>query len=259
MTEKEIIKNLKGLKDEINPDKSWVNSTKSQILKDAFSHKEENIFDESEAFSSEKNERIRFASIFNSSVFQRKAVATALASVIIMIGLFGFAEQSVPGDTLYSLKKLKEQGAAMLVSEVDRPLYELERANKRLDEMEKIVRNNQTENLASAVDEYEESVHSASEEIKKANPNKETTDKIVMQTEQLKENESKIEAETNASLKGTEEINESLETYYKKEIKRLIKDLKERSLTEEKRKNLEEAEKLLDEGEYEKALEKILY
>ena len=238
MTEKEIINNLKELKGEVQPDKEWVNVTKTQI------------FNESEVFSGEENNKIRFTSIFNLGSFQKRAVATALASIIIVIGLFGFAERSVPGDSFYALKKLKEEGAAMLVSSVDRPLYELERANRRLEEMEKIVHNNQTENLAPAINEYKESVHSASEEIKNADPDKETTDKIVMQSQKLKEIEREIENQIQASI-GGQELDKSLIVYYKKSLKELINDLKDRSLTKDKRKNLEEAEEILNQEDLE--------
>jgi len=231
MTEKELINNLKELKAEVQPDKEWVNVTKTQI------------FNESEVFSGEENNKIRFTSIFNLGSFQKRAVATALASIIIVIGLFGFAERSVPGDSFYALKKLKEEGAAMLVSSVDRPLYELERANRRLEEMEKIVHNNETENLAPAINEYKESVHSASEEIKKADPNKETVDKIAKEIEDLKENESKFEAQTYTSLGGG--VTEADQELKKKRIETLIDDLNKRSLTEKQKEALKEVKEML--------------
>jgi len=231
MTEKELINNLKELKAEVQPDKEWVNVTKTQI------------FNESEVFSGEENNKIRFTSIFNLGSFQKRAVATALASIIIVIGLFGFAERSVPGDSFYALKKLKEEGAAMLVSSVDRPLYELERANRRLEEMEKIVHNNQTENLAPAINEYKESVHSASEEIKNADPDKETVDKIAKEIEDLKENESKFEAQTYTSLGGG--VTEADQELKKKRIETLIDDLNKRSLTEKQKEALEKVKEML--------------
>lgn len=247
MTEKELINNLKELKGEVQPDKGWVNSVKSQI------------FDESEAFSSEENERVTFASIFSSSLFQRKAVATALASVIIMIGLFGFADRSVPGDTLYSLKRLKEQGAAMLVAEVDRPLYELERANKRLEEMEKIVRNNETENLAPAISEYKDSLKEV--ENITSNQDSKITEEEREAIDNLEQRENEMEEWLNNSLgskKTFQEIRYNLDRKQTREIlDNVIEFYEGRSKTENQKEILDEIKEHFENEEYEKALMKL--
>ena len=55
--------------------------------------------------------------------------------MVILIGVFGFAQNSVPGDSFFSLKKIAEKGTAVFVSEKGQAKHDLEVAGKRLDDL----------------------------------------------------------------------------------------------------------------------------
>ena len=125
MTEKQFIAKIKELK-QIKPKENWVYFTKDQILN------ENNLI-------SEKNPEFSFSFISfikeiqrgERFVFRHKPAFAFLTVLAIFIGVFGFTQNSVPGDSLFSLKKIAEQGQSVFISEKNQPKHNLEIVNKR--------------------------------------------------------------------------------------------------------------------------------
>jgi len=234
MQEADLVKKIQELK-KIKPRKDWVVLTKSQIL-----GKEPTYRDRVSAV----------LEVFPRIIFQYKPAFATLIIVGVLVGAFGFAQNSLPGNFLYSLKKITEKSQAVFVSETERSNFQLGLVNKRLEELNKIAETNQVENLAPALNEFQANISQAAKEIIKS---KEINVKeIVQQTEKLKENKQKIEA-LGVVIGESEELDNALSQL----VGREIKDLKNRTLTEDQEKLLAEAKEDFEAGNFNEALEKI--
>jgi len=228
MTETELIKKLKKLK-EIEPRKDWVLSTKSQILgKEA---------------------------TFELFPFFKPAYA-GLFCFLILISLFEFSQNALPGEMLFPMKMLVEKSQAVFVSKNEKPKVQLELANKRLEELTEIAQTNQVKKLAPALKAYQMSVAQVTKDLEKmttTTPDREVIKEIARKTQQLEENKRILER--TYGIAGLEVEDESNPT--KLVVELLIKDLIGRPLTEEQQKIFEEA--ILDfvAGKYSEALIKI--
>jgi len=248
MEEKKLIGQIRELR-QIKPNKDWVALTKSRILGE---------------------KKIELTPIFLSSVghylrlfFGWRPIYAGLIIVFVLFGLFGFAQNSLPGDPLYPIKKISERAQAVFVSEEEKPAFQLKLANERLEELAKIVEANQMKKLASAINEVQASIAQTSQNLREVKePEKEKIAKtIVEQTQKLKGTKQKIE-EVLATKIGTEEsekeLEEALIPYYKIVAGSQIKDLEERTLTEEQEDILTQAKEDYEAGNYFDALIKIL-
>jgi len=227
MTEKELIGKIRELR-QIKPRKDWVSLTKSQVL----------------------GESARGRASVSFFPFWKPALATVTAFGILF-GVFSFAQNSLPGDILYSIKKITEKSQAVFVSEKELPKYNLEIANKRLDELNEIAQTNQVKKLASAISEFQVNMSEAAKSLSEVKG--QGVEKIVAQTKKLEENKQKVE-EVLATKIETEKFDNALSQLVESEIK----DLESRTLTEEQKLLLEEAKADFSAGNYSQALEKIL-
>ena len=225
MTEKELIGKIRELR-QIRPSQDWVSLTKIQILGDV-----------------EVKPQPFYFPFF-------KPVYAGLI-VVVLFGLFGFAQNSLPGDILYPIKKITEKSQAVFVSEKELPKYNLEIANKRLDELNEIAQTNQVKKLASAISEFQTNMSEAAKSLAKVKG--QDVEKIVAQTKKLEENKKKVENVLATKIE-TEEYDDALAQL----VESQIKDLEERTLTEEQTKLLVEAKELYQAGSFTEALEKIL-
>ena len=188
-----------------------------------------------------------FSSIFQIS-FQHKPAFATLVVLLVLIGVFGFSQKSVPGDSLFSIKKITEQSETFFVSLGEKARINLETANKRLDDLEKIAEGNQIKKLAPAITEYQQSVSRAAESLTQAEPKE-----IVEQVKKLEEKADKIKS-YGIEIGESEELNKALAQVVEKEIK----DLEEKTLTEEQENAFQEIKADYEAGKYSQALEKIL-
>lgn len=87
------------------------------------------------------------------------ALAAAAAAVAAISGLGGFSDRSNPGDTLYAVKRAKEDAQlALTPSEVNKGVRELQYAAKRLSEADAVVRDDQSVgSLLTEMDAFTES------------------------------------------------------------------------------------------------------
>lgn len=232
MTEKELITKIRQLR-QVSPRKDWVVLTKNRI----FTEQEEQI-----SFS----ETIKGFKL----IFRLKPAFVFLVLILILIGTLGFAQTSVPGDLLYSLRKATENVQKAFVAEED---FNIKNTNRRLDDLAKIAQTNSAKNLAPAINEYKASILEVAKSLTKAEENKKNIKEIVKEVQKIEERTAKIKS-LGIEIGGNEELDLALVKLISSEIK----DLENRILTEEQFKLLEEVKKDVEEGNYAKALEKVL-
>lgn len=241
MTEKQLIAKIKKLK-QIKPKEDWVYFTKNQILGETLKSEKTRL--SLVTFIKEIQRGERF-------VFRHKPAFAFLTVLAIFIGLFGFTQNSVPGDSLFVLKKIAEQSQAVFISQKDQPKHDLEIANKRLDDLFKIAEENEVANLAPAINEYQETVSKAAESLAKAdNPD---IKKIAKAIKELEEKE-KIVKSLGIEIGEVEELNNVLASIVEVEII----ELEDRELTLEQEEVLIKIKQDYETGDYSDALENIL-
>ena len=262
-TEKQIISKLQELR-QIKPSNDWVVFTKEQIFEDVRNralHTTSNFSFISFIKEIQKGERFtrlnpakrefrQRRNYLTGLIFRHKPAFAFALSVLILIGVFGFAQNSVPGDSLFPLKRIAEKGTAVFVSEKDQAKHSFELANKRLDDLTKIAEENEVKNLAPAINEYQKSVSKAAESLVQA----ELGQEIINQVKKLEESKQiLIEVYGIAGLEEEEQANPT-----KIVVEWLIEDSENSSLTEEKQEILAEVKEDYEAGDYFQALEKIL-
>lgn len=254
MTEKELISKIRQLR-QIKPRKDWVVFTKKQILSSpTFQEKVEldlgeEIRGQTSVGLNELFEGIRI-------IFQHKFVFAPLVILIVLVGTFGFAQKSLPGDLLYPVKRIVEKSQAIFVAEKEQPRLTLELANRRLDDLTKIAQNNSVKNLAPAINEYQASVSEVAKSLAKEKDT-ETVKAIVIEVQKLEEKKQQVES-LGAVIGENEDMDEVCAQKIVEILESFIKDLEGRSLTEEQGKGLAEVKKDCQNGNYSEALEKLL-
>ncbi len=250
MTEKELIKKIKELQ-QIKPSKDWVILTKEKILSKPLVNEKPASITIGERFSN-------ILSVFNVKPFLKPALATAVC-FCFLIGVFSFAQNALPGDLLYSVKKIAEQAKISLASETEKPKVQLELTQKKLDELTKIAEENKGKNLASAVQEVEKAMKDTAKSLKKvaiAGNDGEIAKEIKEKFEAIEKQQETAEEILGIKI-DSEEYDESKNSYYKILVEREIKELKDRALNPEQEELLKEAKELFDNGNYQEALAKI--
>lgn len=238
MTDKNLIKQLQGLK-EINPREEWVLLTK------------ENLFKEKKKFEAiEVIKKESFISIFGKALFNHKPAFAFAFSVLVFVGIFGFAQGSMPGDSLFSLKKIAEKGqAAFIYGGNQKTKYSLEIVNKRLDDLAKIAQSSANKNLAPAIKEYKQAALSAAKNLAQAANIKE----IAPEVKKIEESEKKIKS---LGVQFDDEIN--LDNTMKDVVKREIDSFQSQNISEADKQALNEAISYYESGNYSDALERLI-
>ena len=222
MEEKEIISQLKTLR-KIKPDKKWVLLTKDRIL---------------------GQEKAPFFSFF------LKPAYAGLLLIFIFFGLFGFSQNSLPGDPLYTIKKAVEKIEGAFVEEDKKSNYQIELAKKRLEELKILAETNRVKKLPSAFKEVRESTVEATKNLAKT---KKIDQKIIANLLEFENTKKDIEEKVLATQIGIDEK----ENPAKIVIEFLISDLEKRSLTEEQKNLFEKAKEDFEKGDYSQALIKL--
>lgn len=240
MTEKQLISKIKELR-QIKPRENWVFLTKQRIL-EREAVKQTHTFGLDELITG-----LRF-------VLGHKYAFASLVILIVLVGTFGFAQKSLPGDSLYLVRKMTEKSQAVFSFEGNQSKRNLELANKRLDDLTKIAQSNSVKNLATAINEYKATVSEATKSlIEDSEKDLEKVKEIVLEVRKLKENRQKVKA-LGVVIDGTEELNNALAQL----VEREIKDLESRALTQEQEQILEEMKQDYENSLYYQSLERIL-
>ena len=230
-TEQELIKKIRELK-QIRPRQEWVVLCKSQI------------FSEDEVGEARLHQLVQ---AFFKMAFYKPALA-ALTAFGLVFGVFGFAQNSLPGELLYSVKKLTEKTQAVFVSEQEKPAFQFELANKRIGELNKIAETNDVKKLAPAIKEYQASVTKAAEnltKIREPEKNPEIVKEVVLQSEKLTDKKQEVEA-LGVVFDGTKE---QLEDSTNQLIEKMIDVWEKEPLNEKQEECLREAKEYYEQGE----------
>lgn len=250
MTEKELIAKIQELR-QIKPRQDWVILTKNQILGTS-----------TELSASEEKPQFSFIVFLRELqrgekfVFQHKPAFAIIITLLVLIGVFGFAQNSVPGDFLFSLKKIAEQSQTVFISEKEQPKHNLEAVNKRLDDLTKIAQANQSQKLGPAITEYQQTVSKAVESLSRTDSKKDSQNlkEIVAEVKKIEEKTNIIKS---LGIEGIGE-NQEWDNALAQIVEREIKGLEETTLTEKQQEALIEVKSDYEAGNYSQALEKIL-
>ncbi len=229
ISEKQLIEGLKTLK-EIKPRQEWASLLKSQILTENKVEVKMGIMD-----------------VFSSLIFQKKMAYSFAVLLFMVVGVFGFASFTVPGDLLFPVKKMAEQSTASLSGQtaVKQNVLTL---NTRISELAQVAKQGRTKSLPSAMSEVNENVKELAQKIK---------DQPVQDSATLKEIAASLK--TLAEVEGTDIVeNTDVKDLYQMVVEGQIADLEKTTLTEEQTLMLQEVKDLYEQGDYPAALEKIL-
>lgn len=238
MDEKELVSKIKELR-QIKPDQNWVYLTKNRIL----GHEAKRSL---APFQERESSIVSVLRLF----FLKPALKPAyvgLLALFIFFGLFGFAQNSVPGDYLYPIKRIAERSQTFFASEEEKAQVSLELVNKRLEELAKIVETNQTTKLAPAIIEFQASLSEAV-----SGSDADSVRKVVEIGKHMKELQSRGVVIEETGLERLE-----LESFVGI-LENLIADLENRSLTTKQEVVLDRMKELFEKGEYSEALELYL-
>lgn len=190
MEEKELISQIKKLKS-IKPNSNWVALNKAQILGDET-----------------RSSWVSILEFFPGMLYRHSRLAFAsLIAFSFVAGTFGFAQGALPGDPIYTLKRVTEKAQMAFISEGDLPYVQLELAQKRLAELNIIAQTNQTKKIAPAVQEFQASISQVAKNLNKTeNLN---IAKIVADTKKLQEDKEKIES-LGVIIGESEDLNNAL-------------------------------------------------
>lgn len=240
MEDKQLIAKLQQMR-QIKPDAGWVVLAKNQILA-----KEKSV---------NNNSVMTVFQVLADSLFQRKLAYATLMVMVILVGTFGLVQTTVPGDMLFDIKKMTENARGALMSSVDQPKYNLEIANRRLEDLATVIKENKTSNVASAIQEFKNTINEAVRNLPEdANDFKGIAEGV----KKIQESKSIVETLGVIMLNESETLNGALAPLVNNEIKVLDALSKSDSLTLAQEIKLVEAKSHYKKGEYTAALEKIL-
>jgi hypothetical protein len=245
-SDKELINRIKSLS-EIKPDNDWAVLTKARIV----GH---------EAIGQKRS----IMSILGDMLLQYRIALAGLLVFMMAGGTVAVAQNALPGEPLYGLKRATEKGVALVRGNDKVASANLELAAKRLEEISRMSQKNLVKNLPAAFEEYK----SAKAEAK---------DKVVAAIKQNPENAGQIVKDAAVAMKdiddkerqvysvlGLEQNASTTETGAETAsdqaiVASLIEYLNDgASLTEDQTKDLEQVKALYETGNYSQALDKYL-
>lgn len=238
MTEKELIGKIRRLS-QIKPSKDWASLTKNQILGE---EPKISFFPYFELLA-------RIKVLAKPGSYFKPAFA-GLMTIFVLFGVFSFAQNSLPGDILYSLKKIVEKGQAVFVSSDEKPVFQLKLANERLEDLVKAP----VKNLAPTISEFQANISEAAKNIS----DESDLTRILEETMLLQVKIQKIEA-LGIVTGGTEALSYALNReVIRREVNNLIENMENIILTEEKQGLLKEMKELVKDKKYQEAFELYL-
>ena len=249
MQEKDLIFNLKGLK-QIKPRKEWAVLAKQRIFEADY----KKTAKAGAPLLGRLSAILDVFPRFLSSPAYKYALATFMFVVLIASSVVLYAQNALPGDTLFSLKKVSEKTRMFLAAKSKVSGYQLENANTRLTELTQIAETKQDKKLAPAIKEFQASAREAALNINNSIKKGDVLDKnVVAQAEKLVEAKDKVKA-MGISLGDTDDIDNALSNI----VQAGIKDLEASTLTDDQKIELDNAKKDYENKDYSSALEKIL-
>jgi len=235
---KELISKIQELK-QIKPRKDWVALAKMDILGP-------DVVVQSPVMAKPAS----LYSLPNAlGLFYQQKLAYAFAVFLFTcIGMFGMAQYTLPGDVLFSVKKMTEQSQASLTGESNLK-NSFETLKKRSQDLAAVVANNKQGNMPSAIKEVKDATSSLTDALAK---DPASAKAVALEIKNNSTLLSTLDGVSDAELKQTSDI------LYKIIDQQMIADLQKTTLTESQKKELDDINSLYEEGKYSEALEKIL-
>lgn len=135
-SDQELISQIRKLR-EIKPDAAWSASVRAQIVgHDPVGQKKS------------------IPSIFGDLLFQYRIAFASLAVFLMVGGAVAAAQNALPGEPLYAIKRATERELALIAGKGNVASANLELAAKRLAEIDLITQKNMAQNLPAAIEEY---------------------------------------------------------------------------------------------------------
>lgn len=230
LTEKELISKLQSLKN-IKPRQEWAVLAKREILGG--------------------NKVGAVKSWFPALTYQRKLAYSFATLLLIMFGMFGFAQYTKPGDLLFSVKKATEQSQAALSGQTNLR-QDLASLGNRIKDLAQVTKEGRTANIPSAIDEVKQSAVKVTESLKNSTAkDPESAKELASEVRQIKQLQSLADLTETPEIKS---LNDALANLVQNEIT----DLEKTTLTKDQQIKLKNAKELYDKGDYVTALEEIL-
>jgi exosome complex RNA-binding protein Csl4 len=242
MYKNELENTIKQLK-EIKPNQEWVSLLKSQILNPA---EQKQVIVVAEGSS----QKIGIMDIISGVLFQNKFAYATATLVFMIVGVFGFVNYTMPGDIFYPVKKIVEQV---------QPNSAVQVAYNRSEDLVKVVRENKTQNLTPAIDEYKTSVSDAVKNLTETlanNNDKKSVAMVLGEVLKLQENQKQLEV-LGVNIGSTEEMS-GLDGILATIVGNQIADFEQTTLTAEQQTELTKAKELSEQKKYSEALEVLL-
>jgi len=245
-SDKELINRIRSFK-EIKPDTDWAAFTKARII----GH---------EAVG----QRRSIMSVLGEMILGYRVALAGLLVFLVAGGTVVVAQNALPGEPLYALKRVTEKGVALVTGKDKIAAANLELAAKRLEEINLVSEKNLVQNLPAAFEEYKSAKAAAKS-------------KVAAQIQQNPENASQIVKEAAVAMKGMNDLEKQVYGALGLEqnasttidvaeaasdqaiVASLIDYLKDSpNLSEEQTKELEQVRGLYDAANYSQALDKYL-
>ena len=174
-------------------------------------------------------------------------MAYALAVILLLIiGVFGFATQTMPGDLLFPIRKIAEQSQATLTGQTALR-QEVVKLSNRINDLAQVAKEGRVNNIPSAISEINNNVSELAKNLKN-NPVDSATIKEIA-----------VSLKTLADVPGTDlSASPAMIDLYQTLVQQQIADLEKSTLTDDQQTTLNEVKDLYQQGKYSDALEKIL-
>lgn len=230
----DIIKKL----NQIKPRQEWVSLLKSEIMNSA-EERQVNIIER----------KTSVAEIISGIIFQKKFAYASMTLLFMVVGVFGFARYTMPGDIFYPVRKMAEQTQQT----------PLQIAYNRSEDLVRVASKNKTQNLAPAINEYKASISDAVKNLTDSlaqDSGTESMNEIINEVIKIKENQKNLQV-LGVNVGNEDEISE-LTNLLSTIVKNQIADFEDSTLTEEQQEVLAQVKELNDQEKYSEALELIL-
>lgn len=243
MTEKQLIEKLNKLSD-IKPTQEWVVLTKQNILGNSIKNNFRKV--------SFKERMVEFVDMIGSLRLQTKLAYSFVVLLFALVGVVGVAQKAVPGDMLFSVRRTTERLQTAFMND-ETSKYNFDIANKRLEDLAIIVKDNKTENMVSAMTEFQASIADATKKlISSVKKNPKSIKDFAGQIKKINEDAVLLDK------LGGSNIQETSDNLYKAITEEEIKALENSTLTQEQEEVLVEIKALFEENKFSEAFEKIL-
>jgi len=240
LTEKELISKLQTLK-EIKPRQEWVVFAKREILGG----------NKIAVKASIKDRFLGVLDFLPVLTYKRKLAYSFATLLLIMVGMFGFAQYTKPGDLLFSVKKATEQSQAALSGQTNLR-QDVANLGNRINDLAQVTKEGRAANISSAIEEVRQSASKVTESLNgSVIEDPQSVKELANEVQQIKQ------LQTLTDLTGISEIKSLSTAVAARVVQNEITSLEKTTLTDEQQKILKEVKDLYDKGEYDTALEII--